>query len=247
MLQPIASESLLPEPFEWVDIPGGEVTLEAGGYVPKGGKTYKVETFKIAKYPVTNAQFALFVEAGGYQNSQWWTAEGWQFKQTEKWTEPGYWQNKNWNQPDHPVVGISWYESAAYCSWLSETTSEKIMLPTEQQWQRAAQGDKGWAYPWGEKFDENRCNLNGQGTTSVTQYPNGASPYGVMDMSGNVWEWCSTVYETGSTDLNGTGVRVLRGGSWGSYDRGDLRVVFRNWNNPGNRINGRGFRLAISY
>lgn len=237
------SEKLLPGPFEWVDIPGGEVTLEAGGYVPEGGKTYKVEPFKIAKYPLTNAQFALFIEAKGYENQNWWTADGWKLKQKESWKEPRFWQDKKWNQLDYPVVGISWYESAAYCAWLSKTTSEKITLPTEQQWQRAAQGDTSWDYPWGQEFDENRCNFDRQGTTLVTHYPNGASPYGVMDMSGNVWEWCLTDYETGSINLNGTNVRVLRGGSW-DYDVNDARAASRNWYNLYDWDYDLGFRVC---
>ncbi|MBZ0285124.1 MAG: SUMF1/EgtB/PvdO family nonheme iron enzyme [Anaerolineae bacterium] len=209
----LSSEKLLPAPFEWIEIPGGKVTLEEGGYVPKGGKTYNVEPFKIAKYPITNAQFALFVEAKGYENPDWWTADGWHIKQYENWKGPRYWDTAKMNREDYPVVGVSWYEAVAYCLWLSKIINQNIGLPTEQQWQRAAQGDTNWKYPWGSTFDESRCNFKPRNTTPVTHYPYGASPYGVMDMIGNVREWCLNKYFPDVPLSDGTDYRVLRGGS----------------------------------
>jgi hypothetical protein len=196
----------LPPPFEWIEIPVGKVKLEAGGYL-KTDTVFDVPAFLIARYPITNAQYAIFVGAGGYRERKWWTHAGWQAREQQNWTEPRYWQDKKWNGADYPVVGVSWYEAIAFCQWLGETTGEKIMLPTEQQWQRAAQGDDGRKYPWGnEKPNEQLCNFGGNigHTTPVTQYPKGASPYGVMDMSGNVWEWCLTGYGTGSVSLDET-------------------------------------------
>lgn len=147
------------------------------------------------------------------------------------------------------MVGVSWYEVVAYCRWLSAITGENITMPTEQQWQRAAQGDTDWDYPYGPKFDKTRCNFNTQGTTPVTQYEGkteGDSPFGVVDMSGNVWEWCLTKYESGEADVDGTDVRVLRGGSWNYNNSVNLRVDSRNRHSPNNRSNYRGFRLARS-
>lgn len=213
------SRDILPPPFEWVLIPGGKVTLESGGYL-KQGKTFEVGPFVMAKYPITNAQFAEFVQARGYEQRQYWAEAGWQKKEQEGWTEPRFWRDSRWNQPDHPVVGVSWYEAMAFCAWLSGKTGTRITLPTEQQWQRAAQGDDGREYPWGnEPPSEQLCNIAGWvgRTTPVTRYPAGASPYGVMDMSGNVWEWCLTGYDTGTTDPEGEEQRVLRGGSWNHY------------------------------
>ncbi len=246
---------LLPQPFEWVDIPAGRVTLitEKGwakNYIPEGkSRTFDVPAFSIAKYPITNAQYAKFVEAVGYSRKQWWTDAGWQAREQGSRAEPRYWRDSQWNGADYPVVGVSWYEAVAFCRWLAEATGEAVILPTEQQWQRAAQGDDGRTYPWGnQEPDERLCNFGGNvgHTTPVTQYPAGASPYGVMDMSGNVWEWCLTAVETGRNDLDGTDVRVLRGGSW-DFSLSDLfRCGFRYWDDPRLRYYYWGFRLARS-
>jgi len=184
----LTSLDLMPKPFAWIDIPN------------KG--------YSIAKYPVTNAQFAEFIKAGGYEIEKWWTEEGWQ-KRLEgwhyqdktwqasgtSWTQPRYWDDKKLNGAMQPVVGVSWFEAVAFCLWLSDATGENIMLPTEDQWQYAAQGDDGRTYPWGNEWNRDLCNNNvdkkGIGkTTPVTQYEGkGDSPFGVVDMSGNVWEW----------------------------------------------------------
>lgn len=245
------SLDLFPKPFEWIDIPAGKVTLipdeadKKESYL-KQNTVVDVSAFAIAKYPLTNAQFTLFIQADGYNQQKWWTPEGWQARTSNNWTQPRYWEDVKWNQPDHPVVGISWYESVAFCLWLSQATGEKIRLPSEREWQRAAQGDTGWDYPYGPKFDKSRCNFNTSGTTPVTQYPDGASPYGVMDMSGNVWEWCSTLYQTGDNGLYGADVRVLRGGSWRFITLDVLRVVYRDWIYPDLRDSNLGFRCVRS-
>jgi len=242
---------ILPAPFAWVDIPAGQVTLEEGGYTPKGGQTFNVPAFAIAKYPVTNIQFAKFIDSGGYREKRWWTSAGWQVREKEKWTQPRYWTDKKWNSADYPVVGVSWYESLAFCRWLSEVSSENILLPTEQQWQRAAQGDDNRIYPWGNDWDGSRCN-NSVGkdweqnqTSPVIQYEGkGDSPFGVVDMAGNVWEWCLTAYETGSTSLDGTDVRVLRGGSRYDYNTLDFRAAYRFRYYPGDWDDYLGFRVS---
>ncbi len=258
---PTPPADLLPAPFGWVDIPAGNVTLvntwdNNPTYVGKKGeqKTFDVPAFAIAKYPVTNAQFRLFVEAGGYSERKWWTAAGWQQRESENWTEPRYWNDAQWNSDMQPVVGVSWYEAVAFCLWLSAQSGEQIMLPTEQQWQRAAQGDDGRAYPWGSDWDCQRCNnsvspCDSSATTPVTQYAGrhkGDSFFGVVDMAGNVWEWCLTAYASGETGLDGTDVRVLRGGSWWNGDTDGFRCDSRDGGIPHNWNHGRGFRLALS-
>jgi formylglycine-generating enzyme required for sulfatase activity len=226
------SLSLMPAPFDWVAIPG------------KG--------YSIAKYPITNAQFAKFIEAGGYQQQKWWTSDGWQQREEDGWTQPRYWNDNKWNGAEQPVVGVSWYEAVAFCLWLSETAGERIMLPTEQQWQYAAQGDDGRTYPWGNDWDCQRCNnsvspCDSNVTTSVTQFEGkGNSPFGVVDMAGNVWEWCLTGYDTGSQDKSGTDVRVLRGGSWYNGDADFFRCDFRYRDNPHGRDFDYGFRVSRS-
>ena len=192
---------ILPPPFDWIEI-------------PKKG-------YSIAKYPVTNAQYRKFIEAGGYTTQKWWTDAGWQQKQSDSWTEPRYWDNSKFNGDNQPVVGVSWFEAVAFCLWLSDTTGEKIMLPTEDQWQYAAQGDDGRTYPWGNDWDGSLCqnrvgDNNPDRTSPVTQYEGkGDSPFGVVDMAGNVWEWCLTDYNEKTNDFNSpANRRVLRGGSW---------------------------------
>lgn len=232
-----ASLALLPAPFDWIEI-------------PKKG-------YSIAKYPVTNAQFAKFIEAGGYKQQKWWTAEGWQKCQEgwhydggwkpsgTPWTEPRYWQNSMWNGAEQPVVDVSWFEAVAFCLWMSDVTGENIMLPTEDQWQYAAQGDDGRTYPWGDDWDCKRCNnsvppCDSNGTTPVTQYEGkrkGDSPFGVVDMAGNVWEWCLTDYNNKTNDITSlANRRVLRGGSWYYGSTGNFRCVNRNWYGPHFRL-----------
>jgi formylglycine-generating enzyme required for sulfatase activity len=224
--------------IHWREIPSGQVTLLAGGHLP-APTTFYVESFAIATYPVTNEQFAAFVEAGGYSHPQWWTEHGRALRNKGGWTAPHHWTNREWNQPEQPVVGVSWYEALAYCRWLSELIGQTVTLPSEQQWQRAAQGDDGRFYPWGnEDPNETLCNWqrNIDGTTSVTGYPDGASPYGVMDLCGNVWEWCLTAAETGSNDSTGVEARMVRGGAWSSDSPLSLRITNRSGRDPNTRL-----------
>ena len=240
---------LLPAPFDWVEIPGGHGTLKTSRVT----LSIPSERYWIARYPVTNAQFAKFIEAGGYDNEWWWTAEGWGYRQKGGWTEPRYWNSSKWNGADQPVVGVSWFEAAAFCLWLSDVTGEAIMLPTEAQWQYAAQGDDGRAYPWGNDWDGRRCNnsvdpYSSDRTTPVTRYEGrGDSYFGVVDMAGNVWEWCLTDYDNQTNDVNSSAERrVLRGGSWDVGNPGNFRCDYRGWITPySGYING-GFRLARS-
>jgi formylglycine-generating enzyme required for sulfatase activity len=238
-----ASHLRMPAPFDWIEIPN------------KG--------YSIAKYPITNAQFAKFIEAGGYKEPKWWTPDGWTkcqegwhfangWKPSGKaWTQPRYWDDSQWIGPEHPVVGVSWYEAIAFCLWLSDVSGEKIMLPTESQWQYAAQGDNKREFPWGNEWDPNRCNNNvdqkGIGrTTPVRQYEGkGDSPFGVVDMVGNVWEWCLTDYAAEANDMNSNVTyRVLRGGSWSNYLTSMFHCAARGRNNPYGRSEFRGFRIA---
>lgn len=242
------SVTLLPAPFAWVEIPG------------KG--------YHIAKYPVTNAQYAKFIDTEGYNQRQWWTDAGWEAKEQgltldwgtgqavaadQPWTAPRFWNDSQFNGGAYPVVGISWYEALAYCRWLSDATGESINLPAEEQWQYAAQGDDGRTFPWGNEWDCTRCNnsvkpCQSSGTTPVQQYEGkGDSPFGVVDMSGNVWEWTLTEYESkANDDLNNTNGRVIKGGGWFFFTAADCRATFRYWDMPFGWYNFRGFRPVRS-
>ncbi len=216
-----------------------------------------LDAYMIGKYPVTNREFKEFVDDGGYQKKEFWTPEGWQWREEENILEPEYWHDRKWNGPNFPVVGISWFEAAAYCKWLSHTTGKQYRLPTEAEWEKAARGTDGREYPWGNKFDEKKCNSDELGldrTSPVGIFPEGKSPYECLDMSGNVWEWCwdrfDDEYYEKSPDRNPKGPsggvdRVLRGGSWFAHpDR--CRCAYRDGDHPADRDLNAGVRLSRS-
>lgn len=207
-------------------------------YVPPGPFLYgddktviNLKTgFFINKFPVTNADYRRFMEAGGYQNKDYWMAGG--FGNT---STPRYWSDPKWKADTCPVVGVSWYEAMAYSAWAQG------QLPHEQQWEKAARWIDGREYPWDDDAPTkellNYDNNMGK-TTPVDKYPNGKSPYGLWDCSGNVWEWCENVYQAkGST-------RVLRGGAF-NISRDYVRCADRSYSNPFNLNNLRGFRVCV--
>ncbi|MEO8341569.1 MAG: SUMF1/EgtB/PvdO family nonheme iron enzyme, partial [Nitrospirota bacterium] len=211
--------------------------------VPKGPFLYGDERVRevinhdywIDQYPVTNRKYRAFIVADGYGTHAYWSSDGWKWKIENNITTPKYWNNTKWNKADHPVVGVSYYEAEAYAKWVEKR------LPTEREWEKAARGEDGRRYPWGEEFDKNRCNSDESGighTTPVTQYPKGVSPYGCYDMAGNVWEWCADWYDEEKKDW-----RVRRGGSWFN-EPVNLRASDRYWIYAVNRANFNGFRLA---
>ncbi len=218
----------------------------------------ELDAFRIGRYPITNAQYGRFIEEGGYNNQAFWTGDGRAWLKKESITQPAYWDDSKWNRPDHPVVGVSWYEAVAYCRWLSEVVGQEFRLPTEAEWEKAARGEHGREWPWGNEFDPQKANTNEGGprrTTPVGQYsPDGDSPYGAADMAGNVWEWCqdwfAKDYYQRSPSENPPGPetggsRVLRGGSW-LYAQPSARCACRHGNSPGDRSINVGFRVAAS-
>jgi len=226
---------LLPE---FVSIPAGEFWMGSERYdSEKPVHRVRVEAFAISRYPVTNAQYAIFVQATGQKPPRHW--EGGQV--------PPHLAN-------HPVVNVTWDNAVAYCRWLSQETGQAYRLPTEAEWERAARGaadQREW--PWGDGWDAERCNTaeGGAGTTTpVGIYSAGASPEGVLDVAGNVWEWCNSLYEPypydpgdGRENPKAKGARVLRGGSW-FVNLSNARCAFRNWNLPGYWCVIVGFRCA---
>ncbi|RIK24997.1 MAG: hypothetical protein DCC55_40925, partial [Chloroflexi bacterium] len=174
--------------------------------------------FQIGRYPVTNKQYRRFVEAGGYIDDRWWQdEEGRRYRDEENWAKPRYWDNLRFNRTTQPVVGVSWYEANAYCAWLTHdlrqagtiTVQEEVRLPTQAEWEQAARSHDGRDYPWGSDFFPANANTeesNLQQTTPVHMYAAAATPEGVCDLSGNVWEW--------TNDVDTDGLPWLKGGSW---------------------------------
>ncbi len=236
-------KGVLPMPFDWCEVPAGSVTIE---YTRKDHRTFEVADYAISKYPITNAQFQVFLKSPeGYREPRWWDyspeAKSWR----RSWSVP---DNTAYSGDDLPRTNVNWYEAMAYCWWLTTQIGGDwvISLPTEQQWQRAAQGDDGRAYPWGNQFFANSCNTTESRVdkvTPVTKYQNNISPYGVMDMAGNVWEWCLTEWGTDSTNARGSRARVLRGGSWRN-DADTAKNNCRDYGSPEERFNLRGFRVV---
>jgi formylglycine-generating enzyme required for sulfatase activity len=157
---------------------------------------------------------------------------------------------------NNPRDSVSWYQAVAFCRWLSAKLGYEVRLPTEQEWEKAARGTDGRQYPWGNEYisgyanvDETEENVGPhylRQTSSVGIYPQGASPFGVPDMSGNVWEWCLNEYENPeNTDLVGDAARVLRGGSWGSGVP-CARCASRDGGGPSYRSVYIGFRAVCS-
>ncbi len=257
--------------MHFVYVPAGEFTMgspegtgESDEHPPS---QVSMPAFWIGQTEVTNAQYRPFVEAGGYQQDQWWTKTGLEWRNTNKVTKPYYWDNTTWNQDNYPVVGVSWYEVYAYTQWLVDATKLPIRLPTEAEWERAARGDDGRIYPWGNPWEGSRLNFcdtnctydwkdNGTNdgyaqTAPVGSYPQGASPYGALDMAGNVWEWTNSRYldypyqnDDAHENAEGDAGRVLRGGSWINNDS-NVRVAIRGRFTPGIRFSSVGVRLVV--
>ncbi|NJP06402.1 MAG: formylglycine-generating enzyme family protein [Chloroflexaceae bacterium] len=223
--------------------------------------TLELPTYYIGKTEVTNAQFRPFVEGDGYTNPDYWTTPGWQWRQKNTITQPLYWDDSTWNGDEQPVVGISWYEAVAYAHWLSAQTGHEYRLPTEAEWEKAARGPNGLIWPWGDDWRDGLANIEEAGhgvTLPVGSYPDGASPYGALDMTGNVWEWLSSTYkdypltvenEWGESYLNQwqeDGTIVSRGCSY-NCGRSGSRAAFRSSSDSNvayNHFYELGFRLA---
>ncbi len=256
------------ETLDFIHIPAGKFSM---GSDPRKDEYAREEeqpqhelelpAFWLAKYPVTVAQFWAFVDASGYK--------------------PEYDRSLH-GQANHPVVYITWYDALAYTGWLDqqmkllakEHVSKKntalfwqglvsgklqVTLPSEAEWEKAARGSDGRIYPWGDDFDPNKANTDEtglDGTSAVGAYLGGKSPYGLLDMSGNVWEWTRTIWDDsfkypykmndGREDLRQKDApRVVRGGAF-HYNRVGARCACRYRYNPNLWNDYLGFRVVVS-
>lgn len=196
-----------------------------------------IPRLEIGKFPVTNAQYYLFVWSSGYRIPRTW--EGFQYESEKE---------------NHPVAGVSKDDVEAYCKWLNNTLKSNYRLPTEAEWERAARGSDGRMYPWGNVFDPWRCNTtegSRKDTTIVGEFsPSGDSPFGVCDMAGNVMEWTSSYLLSypykmadGREEPQKTKDCVVRGGGW-YYSRKLARSAAREGVMKTYQSNSLGFRLA---
>ncbi len=224
----------IPE-IRWCRIGAGEVSLQ--------GRSFSVEPFRMAKYSVTNAQFQAFVIAeDGYTSDRWW--QDLDVPSAHRQPQP-----PRWGLPNHPRESVSWFEAMAFCVWLSERMGLEVRLPSEWEYERAARGENDRTYPWGDAWQDECANTRESRigtTTAVGVFPDGASPEGVMDLAGNVWEWCLNERQyPDKTQRLVSGSRVLRGGSWYGV-RASARAAGRIHLNPDGRNDRVGFRLVCS-
>lgn len=253
-----------PIDFDWVTIAAGEFLM--GSDKKQDAQAFDnelpqhrlyVPEFRIARVPVTVAQFAQFVQTTSYktlaeeQGSAFvYTGAKWEDVKGAFWAHPRGPQSDVRQKANHPVTCIAWRDALAFCVWA------QVRLPTEAEWEKAARGTDGRIYPWGNSVpDKERCNFNMDrgDTTAVGDYPKGASPYGLLDMAGNVWEWTSTKWledykgYAGKVDnsLEGGEPRVLRGGAF--FSDGQLvRCAVRSGVSPNLRYSNIGFRVLVS-
>ncbi|MCY3864465.1 MAG: SUMF1/EgtB/PvdO family nonheme iron enzyme, partial [Chloroflexi bacterium] len=226
------------------DVPHGSVTISSivGADEDFGEVTEQVDNFVMSKFPLTNAQFAIFADAeDGYRNPRWWDFS----QHAQRWFKLRKGVAKSRFSGDaRPRENVNWYEAMAFCNWLGKLLGMKITLPTIAQWQRAAKGDDDRYFPWGDEYDEERCNTLETGlktTTPVDRYQMGASPYGIYDMAGNVWEW--TLNTAAAAESGRDFRRAVAGGSFVSpCDR--AHTTFRYYLDPRVRYSSIGIRLV---
>lgn len=203
-----------------------------------------LDAFWVDQTEITNGEYQLCVEAGACSQQRY--------------------QGRRFAGEDYPVVGVDWFQASDYCRWVGGR------LPTEAEWEKAARGADGRTYPWGNAFDSSRLNFCDKNciedwrdmhaddgyayTAPVGSYPEGVSPYGLLDMSGNVWEWTADWYAPDTykiaSDKNPTGPasgqqRVVRGGSW-HYTGRNLRTTQRHRDLPTFRYDKIGFRCVMN-
>ena len=237
----------------------------------KWAHSIDVRSFKIARAPVTQSQFAEFVSAGGYQQRRYWSEEGWRWRESTGAEHPVYWRRESgrWQrrdfhrwvalEPHRPVIHVNWFEADAFCRFTGRR------LPTEAEWEVAAAGAPDGdnppvlgkrRFPWGEDAPTSRrANLDGEllGCVDVGAFPGGDSAFGCRQMIGNVWEWTQSPFEPYpgfaadpyrdySQPWFGTH-KVLRGGCWATRAR-LIRNTWRNFYTPDRRDVLAGFRTC---
>lgn len=225
--EPILAEAM-------ILIPAGPFIFGSDNSVPDESPAQSIDlpAFEIDQYEVTNDNFAQFVAATGYETH------------AEK-SGQNSWRVYAAGKGDHPVVKVTWDDALAFCNWAGKR------LPTEMEWEKAARGTDGRLYPWGNTFDPSLAKVKGtgpRGITAVGSFPDGVSPYGVADMSGNVWEWTASWFQaypgnTSGSENYGEQFRVTRGGAWFEV-AAQVTTFNRNATKPIGSNDDLGFRCA---
>jgi hypothetical protein len=221
----------LRDPAAYVEVPAGPYVLgdERQPFTLNHG-------FLLSRYPVTNSQYRVFVDDGGYGDAQWWSEGGRGWLAESGAREPAFWRRGKWSGPNQPVVGVSFWEAEAFCAWAGGR------LPTADESECAARGPEGFEYPWGETWEDGICNTSEATlgvTSAVALFPRSRSKaFGLEDMAGNVFEWC------GPLEADRREVRaVVRGGSWSDGARG-ARSALRGGLHSDFRFDVVGFRVV---
>jgi formylglycine-generating enzyme required for sulfatase activity len=192
--------------------------------------------YEIDLVEVTVARFAQFIDAGGYRERGHWSDAGWNWRSSGAIDRPRFWGDPDWQAylgAQQPVVGVSFFEAEAWARWSGRR------LPTELEWERAARGEDGREYPWGERWDPTKAHFRGNArqTLPVGSFPGGVSPHGLLDAAGNVWEWCADAFDGNEA------LRAARGGAWNAHPP-QLRCASRNAWPLDARFSNIGFRTA---
>lgn len=242
-------------PTAWVQVPSGVYTLgDAMHPAERPEHKLQLASFEMGRFPVTNADFAEFMAAGAYQKAEYWFPEGWRHRQEQSWHQPAFWGEASYRSgldfPQHPVVGVCWYEAMAYARWAG------CRLPSEAEWEAAARGSEGRIWPWGNQWEAdcaNTAEAKHLSTTPVGLYPLGATPTGLLDLIGNVFEWTASVYqpypyqaEHHEPATGGVIERSLRGCSFNHKGSYFSRAAYRFHSGPFTRHSDIGFRVARS-
>lgn len=289
--------------ISWIKIPEGTTSIGADDNPVNLTRNVTLPGYYISKYPITNKQFGLFIDYGGYGNENYWTKEGWNWVQgadipylqrseegrypedreeryrnwlnartTEHRKTPFWWDEEPWNFSNRPVVGITWYEAVAYCKWLNSlfisnklfdylnfpALKYEIVLPSVEEWEKAARGPKNCKYPWGNQLRKKQLKANIDvaklnQTSTVGIFPEGKSGYGVFDVAGNVYEWIATGVEktVGGTykrahdsNLDKEIERMVKGGAW-NFEFARTECASDDWDYPVIFDQNTGFRPII--
>lgn len=254
----------------WCHVPAGAFIMGSDDHYDdeKPAHTIDLPDFYMSRYLITYAQYQAFENAPDFGDDKWWDG----FPADEKRRR----YDQRFQYANHPRERVTWYMAMAFCRWLTHHVEQaqlpmqvwdmttktyqtvpyqrmKITLPSEAEYEKASRGTKGLIYPYGDKFDPTKGNTPETGigmTSAVGLFPDGESPYGVLDASGNLWTWTRSKIENykynsndGREDETGTDVRIVRGGSWGDF-RGFARASYRLNYNPDGWNYGFGFFVA---